>query len=238
VLAAAGYNFSLLRRRFERLLRALWLIIGRAVYAPHAPKRSSRATFGWCAVLLGGPQQLIAADAHAANIKAARPHLPRSRRERQARIGSEAAGWPGHRFPGGGQGPRSGTGRDGESRLDGRKGKELLESHIRGRSQPQPQCPIAGKLHQRPCAGIGIDEKTFAPLTDDLPAPGDIGRHDRSAGGRRLHQALWEPFPHRQQHGDVMLAVATRHVIGGPVPIYPGFTRPSPQHLRRSPGES
>ena len=34
VLAAAGYNFSLLRRWFERLLRALWLIIGRAILAP------------------------------------------------------------------------------------------------------------------------------------------------------------------------------------------------------------
>lgn len=34
VLAAAGYNFSLLRRWFERLLRALWLIVGRAVLAP------------------------------------------------------------------------------------------------------------------------------------------------------------------------------------------------------------
>jgi transposase, IS5 family len=34
VLAAAGYNFGLLRRWFERLLRALWLIIGRAVSAP------------------------------------------------------------------------------------------------------------------------------------------------------------------------------------------------------------
>ena len=34
VLAAAGYNFSLLRRWFERLLRALWLIIARAVLAP------------------------------------------------------------------------------------------------------------------------------------------------------------------------------------------------------------
>ena len=33
VLAAAGYNFSLLRRWFERLLRALWLIIGRAILA-------------------------------------------------------------------------------------------------------------------------------------------------------------------------------------------------------------
>ena len=33
VLAAAGYNFSPLRRWFERLLRALWLIIGRAVLA-------------------------------------------------------------------------------------------------------------------------------------------------------------------------------------------------------------
>jgi hypothetical protein len=34
VMAAAGYNFSLLRRWFERLLRALWLIIGRTVLAP------------------------------------------------------------------------------------------------------------------------------------------------------------------------------------------------------------
>jgi hypothetical protein len=35
VLAAASYNFSLLRRWFERLLRALWLIIARAISAPH-----------------------------------------------------------------------------------------------------------------------------------------------------------------------------------------------------------
>jgi hypothetical protein len=34
VLAAAGYSFSLLRRWFERILRALWLIIGRAILAP------------------------------------------------------------------------------------------------------------------------------------------------------------------------------------------------------------
>ena len=34
VLAAAGYNFSLLRRWFEQILRALWLIIGRAILAP------------------------------------------------------------------------------------------------------------------------------------------------------------------------------------------------------------
>jgi hypothetical protein len=43
VLAAAGYNFSLLRRWLERFLRALWLIIGRANLAPrlvwpHVPK--------------------------------------------------------------------------------------------------------------------------------------------------------------------------------------------------------
>jgi len=30
-LAAAGYNFSLLRRWFEQLLRALLLILGRAL---------------------------------------------------------------------------------------------------------------------------------------------------------------------------------------------------------------
>jgi IS5 family transposase len=34
VLAAAGYNFSLLRRWFEQILRALWLIIGRLILAP------------------------------------------------------------------------------------------------------------------------------------------------------------------------------------------------------------
>ena len=34
VLAAAGYNFSLLRRWFSRLLRALLLILVRAVMAP------------------------------------------------------------------------------------------------------------------------------------------------------------------------------------------------------------
>ena len=34
VLAAAGYNFSLLRRWFQWLLRALWLIIARRILAP------------------------------------------------------------------------------------------------------------------------------------------------------------------------------------------------------------
>jgi IS5 family transposase len=34
VLAAVGYNLSLLRRWFEKLLRALWLIIGRLILAP------------------------------------------------------------------------------------------------------------------------------------------------------------------------------------------------------------
>jgi transposase, IS5 family len=34
VLAAAGYNFSLLRRWFEQLLRTLWLIVGCAITAP------------------------------------------------------------------------------------------------------------------------------------------------------------------------------------------------------------
>jgi IS5 family transposase len=34
VLAAAGYNFSLLRRWFELLLRALWLIIARLILPP------------------------------------------------------------------------------------------------------------------------------------------------------------------------------------------------------------
>jgi IS5 family transposase len=34
LLAAAGYNFSLLRRWFQRLLRALRRIIGRLILAP------------------------------------------------------------------------------------------------------------------------------------------------------------------------------------------------------------
>jgi IS5 family transposase len=34
VLAAAGYNFRLLRRWFERLLRALWLVIAGLILAP------------------------------------------------------------------------------------------------------------------------------------------------------------------------------------------------------------
>jgi hypothetical protein len=34
VLAAAGYNFSLLLRWFRRLLRALLLILARALLAP------------------------------------------------------------------------------------------------------------------------------------------------------------------------------------------------------------
>jgi len=34
VLAAAGYNFSLLRRSFEELLRARWLIIDCAISVP------------------------------------------------------------------------------------------------------------------------------------------------------------------------------------------------------------
>jgi DDE family transposase len=38
VLAAAGYNFSLLLRWFRRLLRALLLILARAVLAPASPK--------------------------------------------------------------------------------------------------------------------------------------------------------------------------------------------------------
>ena len=34
ILAAAGYNFSLLRRWFEQLLHALWLSIARAILPP------------------------------------------------------------------------------------------------------------------------------------------------------------------------------------------------------------
>jgi transposase, IS5 family len=33
-LTAGGYNFSLLRRWFERLLRALWMVLARAIAAP------------------------------------------------------------------------------------------------------------------------------------------------------------------------------------------------------------
>jgi IS5 family transposase len=34
VLAAAGYNFSLLRRWFQRLLRAVLVVLARAIGAP------------------------------------------------------------------------------------------------------------------------------------------------------------------------------------------------------------
>jgi IS5 family transposase len=49
VLAAAGYNFSLLRRWFEQILRALLLILGRAASTlcfaqACVRKRSSRTT--------------------------------------------------------------------------------------------------------------------------------------------------------------------------------------------------
>jgi IS5 family transposase len=53
VLAAAGYNFSLLLRWFRRLWRALLLIIVRAILAPRfaknrARKHSSRPTMEHC----------------------------------------------------------------------------------------------------------------------------------------------------------------------------------------------
>jgi hypothetical protein len=49
ILAAAGYNFSLLRRWFERLLRALLLLLSRAILTPslaeiRVRKYSSRTT--------------------------------------------------------------------------------------------------------------------------------------------------------------------------------------------------
>ena len=48
VLAAAGYNFSLLLRWFEELLRALFLVLGRAPWMPlrltQDRKHSSRTT--------------------------------------------------------------------------------------------------------------------------------------------------------------------------------------------------
>ena len=45
VLAAASYNFGLLRRSFERFLRVAWLIIGRAILAPRLPLAPRSETF-------------------------------------------------------------------------------------------------------------------------------------------------------------------------------------------------
>ena len=139
---------------------------------------------------------------------------------------------PGHR-------PRLAAGRCkqrtveiGKYRLDRGDGKARVESRIRGRAEAPPQRRISGKLHQYPRGGTDIAERhqiAFASLTDHLPTAGNVGRDDRSAGGSCFHQAFREPFPHRQQYRDVVLAMDPRHIVSGAVPIYARRAGPSPQ---------